>query len=249
MTRDVFVHEDFEKKPWHRRDGESGRDYAAFRCYLEIGPSRTVNGALMNYRESMTQSLVGSSVHNTSRLDKSMSYRRFMRLAKLHLWADRAAAWDVYMQDVEDIEEGVARKKVRQRRRKILEQVMDQVETYMDTIRENGGFEKASDMRMVLQAVGTLSEQTRAEYSDNRSNRPEQNKTQITIEIEGAQQIARLKLEDFISRLPVPGAENGVLIEPDDGRVVSDILRLEPVGETESNTSGGQLDEVSDSGG
>lgn len=66
---------------WHRQPGETSKAYAAFCCYRDAGPARTLIAGWLEYRQ-------------LAKLKSAKPSSAFERWAKEHEWELRAAAYD-----------------------------------------------------------------------------------------------------------------------------------------------------------
>ncbi len=87
-------------QPWERQPGESPRAYQAFRCYLNLGPGRTIVDAYRSREPAKGRQ------RSASRASQKFSRTsgRWSAWATQHEWSERALAFDRNETELQDVE-------------------------------------------------------------------------------------------------------------------------------------------------
>lgn len=81
MSTDIEVLADASDKPWLRQSDESSKAYAAFSCFRDLGPSRTIEEAWRKYKAQQGLSTKRPNAH-------------FHKWKDAHEWQSRSIAFD-----------------------------------------------------------------------------------------------------------------------------------------------------------
>jgi hypothetical protein len=97
---------------WERLAGESGKAYAAFRAYRDLGLERNIRKAALRYADSLefdgigdggTKQRQGSKPSNSAQTVERR-YRMYRNWATQYRWRERAAGYDRYTEKLKQTE-------------------------------------------------------------------------------------------------------------------------------------------------
>jgi hypothetical protein len=86
---------------WERLTGESGRAYAAFCAYRDMGLERNIRKAAVRYADSLESDGIGG---NDTKQPVEKRYRMWRNWCSLYRWRERAADYDRYLESLKQTE-------------------------------------------------------------------------------------------------------------------------------------------------